>query len=168
MRDPETISLALTAAETGHLVFSSVHTSGAAQSLNRILDAFPGSAQAQVRSQLGSSLKAVISQVLIPRADKRGKVAAREVLLVTPAIGSMIREGQVHLIPNAIFSGAAQGMCTLEQDLVRLCRFGLISQEDAMRYASDPQAVQRFLAGHAGKLALRPPGPRPMEQDLSP
>lgn len=144
MRDPETISMALTAAETGHLVFSTLHTSGAAQSLHRILDVFPPGQQGQIRAQLAGTLKAVITQTLLRRADGNGRIAAREVMLQTPGISNMIREGQVHQMDNVLFSSSEIGMCTLDQDLARLVRLGAVAMEEAESLAVDPDILRKM------------------------
>ncbi|MCS7227965.1 MAG: type IV pilus twitching motility protein PilT, partial [Endomicrobia bacterium] len=120
MRDLETISAALTVAETGHLVFATLHTQDAAQTVDRIIDVFPSHQQQQVRVQLSSTLKAVISQVLLTRKDTYGRVAAREVMIVTAAIATLIREGKTHQIYTAIETGAKYGMISLDKSLLEL------------------------------------------------
>ncbi len=120
MRDLETIQSAITAAETGHLVFGTLHTTGAARTINRIVDAFPMEQQEQIRAQLSSSLIAVISQMLMARADKPGVIAAFEIMLVTSAVEHLIRENQTHKIVSAIQTGAAQGMVMLDDFLFNL------------------------------------------------
>ena len=114
MRDLETIAAALTLAETGHLVLSTLHTQNAAQTVDRIIDVFPPYQQEQIRVMLAATLKGVVSQVLLPRADGQGRVAAREIMVVTPAISALIREGKTHQIYSAIQTGANHGMCTME------------------------------------------------------
>src|SRR5512139_1593518 len=136
MRDLETISLALTAAETGHLVFSTLHTQDAPQTVDRIIDVFPTHQQQQIRVQLGSTLKAVICQQLLPRADRKGRVAAREVMLVTHAVANLIREGKTHQIYSSIETGAQHGMCTLETSLAELVKEKLITLDDAFSKAN--------------------------------
>jgi twitching motility protein PilT len=120
MRDPETIQAAITLAETGHLVFSTLHTQNCAQTMDRIIDAFPHEAQNQVRSQLSLTLKAVVTQSLLPVPDGSRCVAAREIMVVTPAIASLIREGKTHMITNSIQTGRAQGMVTMEASIEEL------------------------------------------------
>ena len=142
MRDLETISSALTIAETGHLVFATLHTTDAAQTVDRIIDVFPPFQQQQVRTQLSGVLKAVICQQLLPSADGSGCVAAREVMVVTPAIGNLIREGKTHQIYNAIDTGGRLGMRSLDRDMMRLVEKGLITKESAMSRASNPKLFE--------------------------
>ncbi|CAM2832193.1 type IV pilus twitching motility protein PilT [Hathewaya histolytica] len=137
MRDPETINIALTAAETGHLVFSTLHTVGAAKTIDRIIDVFPADSQGQIRSQLATVLKGVVSQELVPRCDKKGIVAACEVMITTPAISNLIREGKPHQINNMIQGGADMGMQTLDSHLADLCQKGIISYDHAHERAQD-------------------------------
>ena len=144
LRDLETISAALTIAETGHLVFATLHTTDAAQTVDRIVDVFPPYQQQQVRTQLGATLKAVICQQLIPLADGVGRVAAREIMIVTTAIANIIREGKTHQLYNAIEAGAAHGMRSLDKDLAELCRKKTISFEMAVAKANNPSAVRGF------------------------
>jgi len=144
MRDLETIAAALTLAETGHLVLSTLHTQDAAQTVDRIIDVFPPYQQEQIRVMLASSLKGVVSQILVPRADGAGRVAAREVMVVTPAIAAIIREAKTHQIYSAIQVGGREGMCTMEQSLVALCRQGLIALEDALSRANYPEEVKNL------------------------
>jgi len=134
LRDRETISLAVTAAETGHLVLGSMHTASAARTVARLLDAFPPSQQTQVRTMLSESLRGVISQRLMPRKDGAGRVAALEVLVVTPAIGNLIREGKLFQIRSAIQTGRKLGMCTLDDSVRELLAAGHVSREEASRY----------------------------------
>ncbi len=145
MRDLETIAAALTLAETGHLVLSTLHTQDAAQTVDRIIDVFPPYQQEQIRVMLASSLKGIVSQILLPRADGAGRVAAREVLVVTPAISAIIREGKTHQIYSAIQTGTNQGMCTMEKSLAELYREGLIAEEDALSKANHPQELRSFM-----------------------
>jgi twitching motility protein PilT len=142
MRDLETISAALTIAETGHLVFATLHTQDAAQTVDRIIDVFPSHQQQQVRIQLSGTLKAVISQVLLPRRDTFGRVAAREIMIVTPAIANLIRESKTHQIYTAIETGAKYGMITLDRSLIELVRKGMVSLEDAVSKAQNPEFVR--------------------------
>lgn len=143
MRDLETISLALTAAETGHLVLSTLHTSGAASTVNRIIDVFPSHQQEQVRVQLAESLVGVVAQLLLPTADGSGRVPAVEVMVATPAIRNLIRENKVHQIPSAIQTGLKDGMQSLDQSLRHLLKTGRITAEVAYRWAVDKHAFAR-------------------------
>nr|WP_274635822.1 type IV pilus twitching motility protein PilT [Microbacterium bovistercoris] len=142
LRDPESIATALSAAETGHLVLSTLHTQGATKSINRIVDAFPSHQQDQVRSQLGDTLQGIISQTLLPRAQTIGRTIATEVLVNTPAVANMIREGQIAQLYSALQSGSALGMHTLDQDLKRLVEEGTISRQVATAYAVDPSSLE--------------------------
>lgn len=144
MRDLETISLALTAAETGHLVFATLHTTDAAQTISRVVDVFPADQQQMVQSQLAGGLKAVISQTLLPRTGG-GRVAAREVLIVDSGIGAMIRDGKTHQIYGTIDVGQDKGMISLERSLERLVRAGTISFKDAINKANRPDNLVTFL-----------------------
>lgn len=137
MRDLETIATAITSAETGHLVFATLHTQSASQAVERIVDVFPPYQQNQVRMQLSLSLEGVLSQSLLPRADGRGRVAAVEVLMMTPAVRNLIREGKTFQIPSAIQSGARDGMQTLDQALRRLVERGLVTYEEAAARAAN-------------------------------
>jgi twitching motility protein PilT len=139
LRDPESISTALTAAETGHLVMSTLHTQSAAKSINRIVDAFPSDQQNQVRTQLGDTLRGIITQTLLPRAQSEGRVIATEVLVNTPAIANLIREGEVSQIYSMLQAGGSIGMHTLDQDLQRLVADGSISLALAKEIAEDPR-----------------------------
>ena len=142
MRDLETIKTAITAAETGHLLLSSLHTTGAAKTVDRILDTFPAEQQAQVRVQISMILRAVVSQRLVPRKDG-GQVAVFEVMTVNPAIQNLIRDGRTHQIDNAIFGGAGQGMLSMDAELQRLCRAGTITRETALIYAVSPETLAK-------------------------
>ena len=137
MRDYETISAAMTAAETGHLVLSTVHTSSAAQTVERILDAYPPHAQNQARTQLANNLKATITQVLMPDIDGNGMIMGTEILINNEAISTMIRENKTHQIPSSIASGAAVGMHTLNMDLKRLMREQKIDEQTARLYSTN-------------------------------
>jgi twitching motility protein PilT len=141
MRDLETISLALTAAETGHLCLSTLHTLDSVQSINRIIDVFPSHQQAQVRVQLAGALKGVISQTLLPRRDGVGRIAARELMLVNSAVANLIREGKTHMIPTTIETSGALGMFTLDRSLAALVQRGAVSYEDALARAQDPERL---------------------------
>lgn len=143
MRDSETISIALTAAETGHLVFSTLHTIGAAKTIDRIIDNFPSEQQKQIRTQLSTVCEGVISQQLLPMADGNGKVAATEVMIATPAIRNLIRENKTYQIQNTIQTGISKGMHTMDQDLVKLCQQGRITKEMALNRCSDFDYVNK-------------------------
>ncbi len=129
MRDLETIAAALTIAETGHLVFATLHTQSAAKTIDRIIDVFPPYQQQQIKAQLATTLKGVISQVLLPKQDGSGRIAAREIMVVNSAISNLIREGKVYQIPTAIQTGNALGMVSMEQSLQALKNNGTISNE---------------------------------------
>jgi len=146
MRDLETISLAITAAETGHLVFGTLHTQDTPQTVDRIIDVFPPHQQHQVRAQLAIALQGIITQTLIPRKDGRGRVVACEVLIPTPGIRNLIREAKNHQIYSALQTGGKFGMQTMDAALVELVRKGLISQQEAEKRSSSPEELRR-LAG---------------------
>ena len=137
MRDPETIGLALTAAETGHLVFGTLHTTGAAKTVDRIVDVFPAGEKEMVRSMLSESLRAVISQTLLKTRDGSGRVAAHEILISTAAVRNLIRENKIAQIGSALQTGQQYGMQTLDQSLQALVRTGVISQETARAKAQN-------------------------------
>jgi len=141
LRDPESISTALSAAETGHLVLSTLHTQGAAKSVNRIVDVFPADQQHQIRTQLGDTLQGIISQTLLPRAQSGGRTIATEVLVNTPAVANLIREGQVSQLYSTMQAGQAMGMHTLDQDLRRLVGEGAIAAHVARTFATDPKSL---------------------------
>ena len=145
MRDYETISAALTAAETGHLVMSTLHTTGAAQTIDRIIDACPTGSQNQIRTQLAGVLQAVITQCLMPNRTRTGRVVATEVLLGTDAAANLIRENKCHQIGTLMQSGAALGMHTLNGDLARLLNAGKITKETAMKYSNDKNDLKQYL-----------------------
>ena len=144
MRDLDTIQTAITAAETGHLVLSSLHTTGAAKTVDRIIDIFPAEQQAQIRMQLSVVLKAVVSQRLLQKKDG-GQTAVFEMMTVNTAIQNLIRDGRTHQIENAIFSGAAQGMMSMDMELMRLYRSGAITKENALLYAVSPETLEKRL-----------------------
>ena len=144
MRDFETIAAALTIAETGHLVFATLHTNSAAQSIDRIVDVFPEYQQPQVKMQLSNNLEAVLSQRLIPSLEG-GRIPALEILVATPAVKTSIREGKVHLIDNIILTSSELGMRTLEMDLARLVKEGKISLEVAQSYSLRPEELIRLI-----------------------
>ena len=141
LRDAVSISTALSAAETGHLVLSTLHTQSAAKSINRIIDVFPSHQQDQVRTQLGDSLQGIISQTLLPLAQNTGRTIATEVLINTPAVANLIREGQTAQIYSAMQSGSALGMHTFDQDLRRLVEEGTIAESIARANAADPSSL---------------------------
>jgi twitching motility protein PilT len=143
MRDLETISTAITAAETGHLVFSTLHTIGAASTIDRIIDVFPPHQQQQTRVQLAMILEGVISQALVPTANGKGRVAAFEVMLATPAIKTLIRDQKVHQIQSTIQTSRAQGMITLDDYLLDLYKAGTITREQALIYAQDQASMKK-------------------------
>lgn len=145
MRDPETIAAALTAAETGHLVLSTLHAASAAMAVDRILDSFPGHQQPQVRLQLAGALRAVVTQVLVPAIRAPERAVAYEKMLVTPAVSAQIREGRGHQIATAITTGRAEGMVSLEQSLAALVRARRVTPEAALYAAQDPEALRRTL-----------------------
>ncbi len=144
MRDPETISSAITVAETGHLVFSTLHTNSASQTIDRMIDSFPAYQQPQIRAQLASTLKGVISQRLLPKING-GRVAAVEILVGTTALASNIREGKTHLIDSIIQTSQAVGMVTLEASLAQLVLTGAISLDIAKSYAIHQEELQRMV-----------------------
>ena len=152
MRDFETIGLAVTAAETGHLCFGTLHTQDAPSTVARIIDVFPPYQQSQIRVQLANSLKAVVSQILLPRKDGRGRIACRELMIVTPAIAAMIRDGKTHMIYSAIDTGAQYGMFSLDKSLAQALKSGLVDTEVALAKAHDPNqvAIMAGLPGVAG------------------
>jgi twitching motility protein PilT len=152
MRDLETIHTALTAAETGHLVFATLHTQDTPQTIDRIIDVFPASQQQQVRVQLSVALQGIITQQLLPTADGAGRVAACEVLLATPAIRNLIREGKTHQIYSSLQTGASVGMQTMDAALATLVRAGRITQQLAESRSSAPEELRRLLG--AGSFAL--------------
>jgi len=146
MRDLETISSAITIAETGHLVFATLHTNSAAQSLDRMIDVFPPHQQPQVRSQLSNILMAICSQRLVP-AIGGGRVVAAEVLIANPAVRSIIREGKTHQLDTVIQTGADQGMQTMDRTLVKLIQTGVVSYDNAREYAVDLTEFERLVRG---------------------
>ncbi|EGY52702.1 twitching motility protein PilT [Neisseria shayeganii 871] len=141
MRDPETIGLALTAAETGHLVFGTLHTTGAAKTVDRIIDVFPAGEKEMVRSMLSESLRAVISQTLLKTRDGKGRVAAHEILISTPAVRNLIRENKIAQIGSTLQTGQSHGMQTLDQALQSLVKRGTISLETARSKAQNPDQL---------------------------
>ncbi len=156
MRDLATMEAAITAAETGHLVFATLHTTGAARTVDRIIDVFPSHQQPQIRTQLSATIVAVISQVLIPRIDQEGRVAAFEIMIHTPAIANLVREGKTFQIFSELQTGSKHGMRTLDSHLTELYSKGIISYDSALEMAYDPaqfalQASKLAVAGAGGK-----------------
>ncbi len=146
MRDFETINAAVTAAETGHLVLSTLHTTGAAETLDRIVDVYPAHSQGQIRSQLSNVLVGIVSQTLVPTIDKKGRLAALELLKGTDAVSALIREGKIFQIPNSIATGKSEGMFTLDQHLAQLVRSGKISEETARTRCHDRKEFETYLS----------------------
>jgi twitching motility protein PilT len=145
MRDTETMSTALTAAETGHLVFATLHTQDAPQTIDRIIDVFPPYQQDQIRVQLSTTLMGVCTQQLLPTADGRGRVVACELLVPTPAVRNLVREGKTHQIYSVMQTGTQHGMQTMDAALADLVRRGQITRELAMRRSSTPEDLKRLL-----------------------
>lgn len=145
MRDFETISLALTAAETGHLVFSTLHTNSTPESIDRIIDIFPPHQQSQVKNQLAVVLKMVISQRLLPKQNTIDRVPAVEILVNTPAVANSIREGKTYLISNILETSESEGLLLFEKDLLKLYRAGVISKETAFSFAIRPRELEKFI-----------------------
>jgi twitching motility protein PilT len=150
MRDLETIQTAITAAETGHLVFATLHTQDAPQTIDRIIDAFPPHQQQQIRVQLSTTLQGVVTQQLLQTWDGRGRVVAAEVLVATPAVRNLIRESKVHQIYSAMQAGARYGMRTMDQALAYLVTNGKITMELARQRSHDPQELERLVTGVSG------------------
>jgi twitching motility protein PilT len=158
MRDLETVEAALTIAETGHLVFATLHTNSAIQSVNRIIDVFPTNQQGQVRAQLSFSLVAVMTQLLLPRSNGPGRCLAMEIMLPNAAIRNLIREDKLHQIYSQMQVGqAGSGMQTMNQALHQLCQQRLLSLEEAYAHSSDAEELRTMMEGRA---PARPPGPR--------
>lgn len=145
MRDFETIQAAVTAAETGHLVLSTLHTTSASDTINRIIDVYPEHQQQQIRTQLANNLVGVISQTLIPKKDGTGRVAVMEILNVTDAVAAMIRDNKIHLVQSTIQTGKKDGMMSLDQELARLTKKNIINEADAIEKCQDKQEYYRFL-----------------------
>ena len=150
LRDLETISLAIEAASTGHLVFGTLHTSSAPKTVDRIIEVFPSTEQAQIRSTLSDSLRAVVAQTLFKRIDKVGRVAALEILIATPAVRNLIRESKTHQIPSMIQTGKKYGMQLLDDSIMELYKSGIISPDDAYGKANDKARLQTLSHGPAG------------------
>lgn len=145
MRDLETIQTAITAAETGHLVLSTLHTIGAAKTIDRIIDVFPPHQQQQIKVQLASVLQAVVSQQLVETADGNGRVSSLEIMVSTPGIQNLVREGKTHQIESAVQTGNKYGMKTMDMSLAELYKKGVISSETAMTYAVDRETLKRLM-----------------------
>lgn len=146
MRDFETIASAITVAETGHLVFATLHTGSVSQTMDRIIDVFPAEQQGQVRQQLASTIAAVASQRLLPKKGG-GRIPAMEIMFANDAVRNLIREGKTYQIDNVMQTAGSQGMSLIEKELARLVQQGLISQEDALRQAFRPEELTRLLGG---------------------
>ena len=151
MRDLETMEAAITAAETGHLVFATLHTTGAARTVDRIVDAFPTDQQEQIRTQLSVGIIAVISQLLLARGDGQGRVAAFEIMISTPSIQALIRDNKTYRITSDIQTGAKYGMITLDTHLLALYQAGQIRYEDLITKAQDPDLIVQKLEGETGE-----------------
>ena len=153
MRDLATMEAAITAAETGHLVFATLHTTGAARTVDRIIDVFPSHQQEQIRVQLASTVVAVISQALLPRIDGPGRIAAFEIMISTPAIANLIREGKTHQLTSELQTGAKYGSRTLDTHLLELYSKGIVSYEEALSKSYDPAQFmqQASQPGSSGK-----------------
>jgi twitching motility protein PilT len=145
LRDLETISVALTAAETGHLVFATLHTQNAASTIDRVIDVFPPHQQEQVRAQLASTLQGVVCQTLVKMASGKGRVVATEVMVATPAIANLIREGKTYQIPTALQAGRDLGMYSMDQHLAELVDRGKITHAAAMEKAQDLEGLKRLI-----------------------
>jgi twitching motility protein PilT len=158
MRDIETISTALTAAETGHLVFATLHTQSTSQTVDRIIDVFPAGQQNQVRMQLSIALQGIVTQQLLPTADGSGRVAACEVLVPTPAIRNLIREGKTHQIYSAIQTSGSTGMQTMDSHLAQLVRMGKVTRSLAEQRAAVPEELRRLM-GNAPPPVQAAPAP---------
>lgn len=146
MRDLETMSIALTAAETGHLVLSTLHTIGAAKTIDRIIDVFPPHQQQQIKIQLSAVIQGIISQQLVPKIDESGRIAALEIMIATPAIQNLIREGKTYQIQSSIQTGAKYGMKTMDMSLVELYKSNKISYETAVTYSVDKEMLSRMIS----------------------
>ncbi|MGI6144599.1 MAG: type IV pilus twitching motility protein PilT [Peptococcia bacterium] len=145
LRDLETISTAITAAETGHLVLATLHTNSAAQSIDRIIDIFPPNQQEQIKVQLASTLQGIITQQLLPRADGKGMVLASEIMISIPAIRNLIREGKTHQIPTVLQTGTRWGMRTMDASLCELVKSKIVSVDVAMNYTNDRDSFARLV-----------------------
>ncbi len=161
MRDLETISTALTAAETGHLVFATLHTQSTSQTVDRIIDVFPAAQQAQVRMQLSIALQGIVTQQLLPTADGLSRACACEILVPSPAIRNLIREGKTHQIYSALQTSGASGMQTMDAHLAQLVRQNRITQKLAEARAAVPEELRRLLGtGTMNSQNAAPPPPQ--------
>lgn len=160
MRDVETISLAITAAETGHLVFATLHTNNAAESIDRIVDVFPPGQQEQIRVQLANNLVAIVSQQLLPRASGPGRVPVNEIMLATPAIRNLIREGKTHQIPSTIQTSGNLGMFTMDQCLRDLYMKGVITLDEAMSRCQNQDELKKMISTTGAGVPGGTPPPR--------
>jgi twitching motility protein PilT len=156
LRDLETISVALTAAETGHLVFATLHTQDASQTIDRVIDVFPSHQQGQVRAQLAATLQGVVCQTLVKRATGSGRAVATEVLVTTPAVANLIREGKTYQVPSAMQAGRELGMHTMDQHLAELVNAGMITHEAALEKVHDIESFKRLV--HRPPTASDPGG----------
>ena len=150
MRDLETIGTALTAAETGHLVFATLHTQSAPQTIDRVIDVFPAEQQGQIRAMLSVALQGIMTQTLLPTADGSGRAVATEVLVPTPAVRNLIRESKTHQIYSVLQTGGAQGMQTMDASLAQLVRAGKVNRQLAESRAHAPEEFRRLIAGAGG------------------
>lgn len=153
MRDLETIQLALTAAETGLLVFGTLHTNNAAKTIDRIIDVFPSNQQSQVRTMLAASLRGVVAQLLMKRSDRPGRVAVNEILFATPAVGAIIREGATQKIPDVIVGGKSLGMQFMDDDIWAKLQSGMVSPREAFMKAIDKKRFRNFLPQEDARMA---------------
>lgn len=158
MRDLETIQIAITCAETGHLVFATLHTNSASQTVDRMVDVFPPGQQEQIRFQLSNNIEAVICQQLLPRKGMKGRVCAQEIMIATPAVRNLIREAKSHQIPSAIQTGAKFGMQTMDQHLRDLYLQGVITYDDAITRAMQPEELKKMIESTQGGVSA---GPQP-------
>jgi twitching motility protein PilT len=161
MRDLETMSTALTAAETGHLVFATLHTQDTAQTVDRIVDSFPPAQQHQVRTQLSIALQGIVTQQLLPTANGKGRVCACEVMVPTPAVRNLIREGKTHQLYSALQTGGSHGMQTMDAALADLVRGGVITRELAESRSSTPEELKRLLEGGTSGAGAAVPSAMP-------
>src|SRR5919204_583251 len=161
MRDLETIALAITLAETGVLIFGTLHTNSAAKTIDRVIDVFPATRQQQVRTMLATSPRGIVAQQLLRRADGKGRIAAHEIMISSTAVGNMIREGRTEKIPSYIQSGRDQGMITMDGTLRRYVEDKLISGEEAYMFAQDKSLFEQYFP-HELKPA-GPPKPAPAD-----
>ena len=157
MRDLETVSMAITAAETGHLVFGTLHTNSAIKTIDRVIDVFPEAQQTQIRVMLSESLRGVVAQALLPRPDHQGRVAVAEILVNVPAVANLIREGKTHQIANVMQTGRAHGMVTLDGAVQDLMQRGVVSKEDGMSFLRRRSGGKQMSVSPASGPAPRVP-----------